>query len=160
MCWKCVDPKAKTPELLEFLRQSVEDDGWAFQTALGTELCASIAYTVGLTALGLPELVLTGTDPLPACALLDELAQEATRARLRAGDRMLRPDDGSMVEIVRVAQAGSRLRSAAALYGGAVRGLQVVRVDAAGRWPWQAKAALEAQPMLGVRVALPLCRAS
>lgn len=60
--------------------------GWAFQSEVAPD-GTPMAYTVGLTGLGEPELMVRGLPPAAAHDLLDELAYRPLRGRtgLRAG---------------------------------------------------------------------------
>ena len=115
-----------------------------------------MAAGVGLTAHGLPELVVTGLPHLRSVplvhlaarrwALADDAPAPGTRLRLR----------GSPVEVVEVTHPEEHLFIATAVYGSdEVRAQQLVWADARGRWPWEVghRASRRGQPMLGTREA-------
>jgi hypothetical protein len=152
MCQLCDRPDLTMDAYLDAVRDRLTRDRFLVQAVSGSMTRAELSYTVGLTASGLPELVVLGVR-----------AEEAQRLLTSWGEYVL---DGSVVlpgealtcgpwvmEAVAVARPTDHLRVAAALYGDAVRGLQLAWCDSAGRWPWQPghRARRAGQPLLGER---------
>ncbi|NIH82130.1 DUF4262 domain-containing protein [Amycolatopsis viridis] len=112
--------------------------GWAVMSFEGNGSRPPWAYTVGLTARGRPELVVTAMAPLPARDVLNDVAAHLLRTGepdLSPGERL--PGPGNLLlEAVAVAVPPVHLRTAADLFGLEIRATQLVHADARGRWPW------------------------
>lgn len=133
MCWACDHGSASH---LEQVGRLIDRHGWAVQYVETGRAQAPYAYSVGLTAVGLPELVVTGLRPARAATLLNQAA-----SRLRAGvppvpGSVLVLRGGMQVEVVRLAEPDAHLPVAAELFGCAVRAVQLVWADGSGRSPW------------------------
>jgi hypothetical protein len=156
VCWMCDHPDATFDDYVdELLRPRIERFGFAVQAVGGSRVHAPFSYTVGLTALGLPEAVVTGKRPTEAADVLNDLAREPALA----GDHLER--DGELFEVVAVPHPEAHLHIATGLYGPAsVRARQLVWADDRGRWPWERghRGGRGGQPVLGPR-ALPQTRA-
>lgn len=155
MCWQCENPGATTADYLEFVRSLINRHSWAVQAVEGTRVGPPWSYTVGLTAFGAPELVVTGMSHARAAALLNEAAEHVMHSEAPpAGDRVTFPD-GPRVEFVEVTNADAHLSTAIALFGPVARGLQIVWADDRGHWPWQLgfRGTRGGQPVLGIRAA-------
>lgn len=153
MCWKCDHPDGTTEEYLAELRQTVLESGWAVQYVESDRM--PFAYTVGLTRYGLPELLVTGVAPRRAARMLNTLGRRAVGGeRPSPGMRIALPA-GPLVEMVEVEHPDVYLIFAGAMFGDEVTALQVVWVDARGRWPWTASFddGRGTQAVLGVRAA-------
>ncbi len=74
MCWMCDHPGATRQDYLDHLRSIIGRVGWVVQTVEGDRVRAPYAYTVGLTARGKPELLVTGMAAYRAVKLLNEFA--------------------------------------------------------------------------------------
>ena len=74
MCWQCDNPHRTTDDYLDVLREIINGHGWAVQYVEGED--RPFAYTVGLTDLGLPELLITGLPPRTAKRLLNSIAHD------------------------------------------------------------------------------------
>ena len=138
MCWLCDNPDRPFEDYLqEMVVPVVERDGWALQATPG------LAYTIGRTPRGEPELVVTGKLPDDARDLVEGAL--AGEEEPRAGGRCdLLP--GPAVHVVRLSDPRV-LTVAWALYGPQVRGLQLVWADSRGDWPWDGSGAV--QELLG-----------
>jgi hypothetical protein len=133
VCWMCDHPEAMFEDYVQEVLQPVIDRyGWAAQGVGGSG--RPYMYTVGLTARGRPELVVTGRSFESAYDLLDAaLATDEPRAGHRF-DLL----SGPMLQVLRVPRAHEHLAVATALYGEQVQALQLVWADGRGRWPWEA----------------------
>ncbi len=140
-------------ELLDDLRALVRQFGWAVQDVDAGPDPDDVpcSYTVGLTAMGHPELVVVG---LPSSAAHDYLylAVEAVRLgrRFEAGMRT-EALTGSNAPVVFVeAVDTSRLTAVGEIYG-TVEALQLVWPDSSGHLPWEGdyRNPPGTQPLLG-----------
>src|SRR5687767_12106802 len=127
MCWSCDNPDGDY--LAEVVLPTIERCGWMVQAVSGRP---RLAYTVGLTERGLPELVTTGLAPARAHVLLNSVA---------AAGLVLVPGESVQVgeqvlEVVEVPHPDAHLFTALALYGDALRAVQLVWADERGHWPW------------------------
>ena len=152
MCDLCDRPDLTMDAYLDELRDLVARGRFAVQSVEGSRTSAELSYTVGLTAYGLPELVVVALRPAEAHELLarwgDYLLDESL---VLPGEALT--SGPYVMEAVEVARPGDHLQVAAALYGDRVRALQLAWCDSAGRWPWQPghRARRAGQPMLGER---------
>ena len=159
MCWMCERPEATFADYVEEVLQPMIDRfGWAVQAVGGSRVHAPFSYTVGLTARGLPELVVTGKQPVEAAAILNGFAGHVSRAvppepgdRVQLGTRWF--------EVVGLPHPEAHLFVATGLFEG-VQALQLVWPDERGQWPWQRghRGGRGGQPVLGPR-AEPQARA-
>ena len=138
MCWMCDTPGASFEVYLDdVVRPVIDRCGWAVQAVGARGGWPELAYTVGLTAQGRPELVVSGKSPPAAHELLEAvLAGDPPRAGYRY-DLPLGPP----LQVVRVTSPARRLTVARALYGARVAGTQLVWADGRGRWPWETRSA-------------------
>ncbi|WP_410567734.1 DUF4262 domain-containing protein [Amycolatopsis sp. cmx-4-61] len=151
MCFECENPDRSG--YLERLRGGVAERGWLVQGVASAGPYPPWAYTIGLSGYGLPELVVTGLPMLAAGSLLNALASQALRGSPpSAGERIPLPD-GRLLEVVELAEPSAHLVFAVALYGPAIRALQLVHADAQGRFPWSPayRDGRAGQPVLGPR---------
>ncbi|MFE3291990.1 DUF4262 domain-containing protein [Rhodococcus sp. NPDC059234] len=136
------------------LLRIIDRCGWALQyveSAVDERgIHPAFCYTVGLTEIDCPEVVVTGRVVDQSAAVLDELG-----ARLWDGDS-LRPGErisagGLDLFLVEVRECESWLLGAVALYGqGQVSALQAVWADCEGRLPWEGTVGSAiVQPLLG-----------
>src|SRR3954462_9180181 len=70
MCQLCDQPDLTTEEYDDQIRALVDQHRFAIQAVGGSRCQAEFSYTVGLTAHGLPELVVTGVRAADAGRLL------------------------------------------------------------------------------------------
>lgn len=145
MCAMCASETYE--RVVADLAETVREHGWAVRVVYGEGPRPPWAYTVGLGAAGLPELVVTGLPAERAVELLNEAADHLLDAGVAPvpGER---PSSG--LEYVAVAEPDAHLVHAVALYGEGRRAVQLVWADERGRWPWEA-AAGGVQPVLGPR---------
>ncbi len=160
MCWLCDHPGASRLDYLEHVREVIADYCYAVQGVQRDRTRPPQAYTVGLTAHGKPELLVTGMRLERATELLDGVASHVLHAEPpRPGERV-QLIDGPLIEIVEVTDPAVRLPTAAEIFGPEVRALQLVHADDRGHWPWQAgfRGIHGGQPVLGSRVPAPGAR--
>lgn len=136
------------------LRRMIERYGWALQyveSAVDEHgIHPAYCYTVGLTAQGRPELVITGRVPEQSAEVLNDLGGWREDGHpLTAGDGYT--VGGLGVYLVEVRECESWLLRATDLYGDRVRALQAVWADCRGLLPWESEpGSTLVQPLLGV----------
>jgi hypothetical protein len=140
------------------VRSSVDEDlgaliseyGWAVRHVGGTEQEAPFSYTVGLSTLGLPEIVTTGLPFASSHEFLNMVALE-TRDGLAVthGARSTRFTDSGDIAFIRVEDTRG-LTAVQDRYGEVVA-LQLIWPDSTGAYPWDAgyRNPPDAQPLLG-----------
>ncbi|MGE2726058.1 DUF4262 domain-containing protein [Mycolicibacterium pulveris] len=151
MCWQCDHPEATRADYHDVLRRIIRKRGWAVQFVESDR--TPFAYTIGLHAAGLPELLVTGLSPDWSMRLLNTVANYLIRERVPApGDTMQLPD-GWQAEFVAVAAPDAHMGLAVELCGPEVRALQIVWRDKHGHSPWCPEFNKRGgrQPVLGVR---------
>ena len=153
MCWKCDHPNAPDREYLARLETMICCHGWVVQGVERDRVHPPWAYTVGLTLLGRPELVITGLPLTRATRVLNDVAAHLAHAKAPAPGSEVTLIDGPLIELVRVTQPATHLIMAVELYGKGIRALQLVHADDRGRWPWDAwyRGIRGGQPILGIR---------
>jgi Domain of unknown function (DUF4262) len=153
MCWKCDHPDGTIEEYLDEVRAKILKHGWAAQYVESDR--TPYAYTIGLHARGLPELVVTGVSPQGALRLLNAVVRDVMSGDRLTPGRQMTPPAGPVLEIVQVDHPDAHMDTAIAIYGPQVRALQLVWADDRGRWPWAPgfSDARVRQPVLGVRAA-------
>lgn len=135
MCDRC-DQTGLTPDdYLDHVREIVRDNRFAVQGVSGTGCQADMWYSVGLTAQGLPELVVTGFRAADGARLVQLWADYLLDCSAVLPGETLETGP-YLLEAVAVEHPHEHLLIAHALYGDAVRGLQLVAADSHGRWPW------------------------
>ncbi|MFC4604325.1 DUF4262 domain-containing protein [Rhodococcus kronopolitis] len=153
MCDIC---NGKTPrQARRDLELSIEEYGWALQyveSAVDERgVHPAFCYTVGLTALGCEELVITGRVMEQSAEVLNTLAERIWDGReFTAGERV---DAGGLdLCMVPVRECEGWLLTAKRLYGaGNVRAVQAVWADCDGLLPWEgAITSTIVQPLLGL----------
>lgn len=112
---------------------------------------AAFSYTIGLTALGHPEIVMTGMPFGPAQAFLNLVGGMVKEGRVFGPGTLTHDltDDGSVVAFVGVSDT-SGLTAVEQVFG-RVEALQLVWCDSHGAMPWEAGYvnAASAQPIWG-----------
>lgn len=138
---------------LQDMLDKIAKHGWAVQGVFGdAEIeAAPFAYTAGLTAQGLPELVIYGLDVGLAGNVLNSAATQMIEsgefAAGQAVSRLIRNFDMVAIEVLLPVD----LLAAVQIYG-PVRAIQLVWPDTEGRFPWQTGYEFAAiiQPLMGV----------
>ena len=153
MCERCDDPTLTPERYLAQLTALIARHGWAVQGIERERGRPPWAYTVGLTGLGRPELLVTGLVPTRAVVLLNAVAAHLVHAEVPAPGEQVPLVGGPVVEFVRLPHPEVHLLRAVDLYGSTVEALQVVWTDDRGRWPWQLgfRSSRGGQPVLGPR---------
>ena len=141
-------------QVLEDLRRVVDRFGWAVLHGGGTGPGdPRWSYTVGLSRLGHPEVIVVGL-PFEAAETYLNLVGEAVRAGARFRPGVVTTaltDADSPVVFLEVADTG-RL-AVAEQFAGSVDALQLVWPDSTGKLPWEEghRNPPHAQPLLGPR---------
>ena len=156
MCWQCDNPHRTTDDYLDVLREIIDGLQWAVQYVEDED--RPFAYTIGLTDLGLPELLITGLPPRTSGRLLNSLAHDMVD-----DGTVLRPamhidyQSEFLLEVVKVDHPDVHLRFAVAICGPEVRALQLVWADDFRRWPWDRgwSDGRRWQPVFGIRSPVP-----
>jgi Domain of unknown function (DUF4262) len=132
------------------LARMVKTHGWAIRHVLGSSTAAPFSYTVGLTARGWNELVITGLPADVADVFIrNAVDEQASSGPFRAGGRTAALTESGWVVMLGV-EDRSGLTAAARLIGD-FEALQLVWPDSANRFPWERgyRNPPEAQPLLG-----------
>lgn len=135
---------------LDQVRSVIARNGWAVQGVIGTRTQPAFAYTVGMTARGLPELITYGLHVKTAQTVLNTAAR-----RLTGGDDVYahgRIATGlANMDPVLIESATDRpLVIARQVFPDReVRALQLVWPDPVGLWPWQPGSTMAGTPLLG-----------
>jgi len=156
MCWRCDNPDGTTEEYLEELRAMIADHGWAVQYVESDNRPS--AYTVGLHARGLPELLMTGLSAEVSCRVLNSIAHMIVDDGVVVAPAMhIYYQDRFLIEVVQVEHPDVHMRFAVELFGPKVRAMQLVWADEKGRLPWEAGwgHGRRRQPVLGRRADWP-----
>jgi hypothetical protein len=114
-----------------------------------------MAYTLGLTSRGRPELVMTGLPPRRATWLLNAVASYVLDTAVPRPGESVQVEGGPLMEVVRVAEPSAHLFTAVEFYGPGIQALQLAWADDRGNWPWDAgfRGHKGGQPVLGLRTA-------
>jgi hypothetical protein len=153
MCWACDHPDRTDDDYLDWMRGVIARVGWAVQGVERDRIHPPWAYTVGLTAHDLPELVVTGLPLRPAADLLNAVAGHAMHDTAPKPGDQVELRGGPLIEVVEVAAPAAHLNMAVELCGPGVRALQLVHADDRGHWPWERgyRGVRGGQPLLGTR---------
>ncbi len=155
MCWLCDNPHRSTEDYLDVLREIIRTHRWAVQYVEGED--RPFAYTIGLHALGLPELVITGLPPQQSARVMNSIAHDVVdHGTVLAQAMHIEYQSELMLEVVEVEHPDVHLGFAVALFGPEIRALQVVWTDDHRHWPWDRGwlHGRRRQPVLGRRTPL------
>lgn len=137
---------------LDELRSLIAAHGWAVRNVSDADPAKCLSYTVGLTASGHPEVVMTGLPPEVGTAFLNIVGEIVVREgeRFTAGEPTTELADGPAMPVIEVLDT-SGLTAVEAIYGG-VSALQIVWTDSRGYLPWEPAYANPpgSQPLLGL----------
>ncbi|HKD87502.1 MAG TPA: DUF4262 domain-containing protein, partial [Streptosporangiaceae bacterium] len=135
----------------------IDTHGWAVQAVERYRVRPPWAYTVGLTAAGRPELVVTGMSRSRAAHLLDDVAAHVLHAGPLVPGEQHALEGGPLIEVVELTEPSAHLVMAVELFGKGIRAQQLVHADDRGHWPWDVgyRGVRGGQPVLGVRTAPP-----
>lgn len=95
-----------------------------------------LAYTIGLSRLEHPELVIFGLEPAAAMAVLDVVAQAVVRGDVRIADGDEIRDEHWRLQAFALPDPDDVIVRAGWFFGHSVPALQLVYPDAHGTWPW------------------------
>lgn len=154
MCWTCDHPGTTQTDFHDHMADLIDRYGWAVQYVERDRDHPPFAYTVGLTLIGRPELVMTGMPARRVHPLLNDRAATLRRDGPPSPGERFSIAGGPTVEVVELAVPDAHLDTAVALFGAdTVRALQLAWADDRGRWPWERghRAGRGGQPVLGVR---------
>ena len=153
MCWVCEHPESTKADRLAYVRDLLDENPWVVIGVEGEGRRPPYSYTVGLTAAGRPELVITGLAKERGARVLTAVADRLLDATPPAPGARFRLPGRRPGEIVRVAEPTVHLEVAADLFGGRLSALQLVYADSRGRWPWDRsyRSGRAGQPVLGPR---------
>ena len=152
MCEMCDQPERSLDEYVAHVRELLAAQRFAVQSVMGSRTSPELSYSVGLTAHGLPELIVLGVRRAEAHRLIDNWAEYLLDVSLVLPGETL--ESGPFyLEAIEVDRPQDHLVLAGRIYGAAVRALQLAWVDDRGRWPWEAghRARRAGQPLLGQR---------
>lgn len=123
---------------LDDVRSKIDTYGWAVRNVSDPDPAKCLSYTIGLTAHGHPEVVMTGLPPEVGTAFLNIVGEIVVRegGRFAAGEATTELADGPAMPVLAVLDT-SDLTAVHAIYGD-VPALQIVWTDSAGRLPWEA----------------------
>jgi hypothetical protein len=140
-------------EPLDELRRLIAEHGWAVRHVVDPNPAKCFSYTVGLSSLLHPELVMTGLPPDVAHAFLNVAASIVARehGHFAPGEQTTKLADGRSFPVIAVADV-SGLTAVESLFGD-VRAVQIVWTDSQGNLPWDAayRNPPGSQPLLGPR---------
>lgn len=155
MCWQCDHPGATDDDYRSEIAGRIALYGHAVQGIEGDGVHPPWAYTVGLTARGDPELVVTGMGLSQASVLLNQVAclLENPGLIVPGADAIMRQGSPGefAIQVIEVIRPWAHLHVAVEFFGQDIRALQLVHADPAGRWPWEPGFAsgIGPQPVLG-----------
>lgn len=129
------------PEKLhQKLRERIGKKQWTVLEVLPDRSGPVFYYTVGLTARGLPELVLFGLDSDTGQKALDNIAAMLVKGAEHADGTLLHDVLQNVPVTLREipqTKAEMHMRYASEFFPDGVRGMQVVWPDTSGVFPWQ-----------------------
>jgi hypothetical protein len=153
MCWVCDHPESTKAARLDYVRGLLEDHPWVVIGVERDGYRPPYSYTVGLTELDRPELVVTGLTKERGANVLMAVAERILETEAPTAGTRLQLPGRRPGEIVRIAEPSVHLGVAADLFGERLTALQLVYADIRGRWPWDKnfRNGRAGQPVLGPR---------
>lgn len=154
MCWVCDHPESTRAAQLAYVRGVLEEHPWVVIGVERDGYRPPYSYTVGLTGLDRPELLITGLSKERAAKVLIAAADLVLDTGVPAAGARVRLPGKRPGEIVQVAEPSVHLGIATDLFGTErVTALQLVYADVRGRWPWDKNFhnGRAGQPVLGPR---------
>jgi hypothetical protein len=141
-----------SPNEREFadLERMVDTHGWAIGHVLGNASAAPFSYTVGFTARGWDELLITGLPAVVADVFIrNAMDEQESSGAFQPGDRTNALTESGSVALIRVYDR--RGLPAAERMRGDFEALQLVWPDSNDNFPWDIgyRNTPEAQPVLG-----------
>lgn len=144
-------------ELDDEIRRMVDAHGWAVQGVADENPAYCVSYTVGLTAVDHPELVMTGLAPREAYDFFQIACPSilAGKERLVAGESTQLMTEDRPLPVIAVVDTAD-LTAVWDVYG-KVDALQIVWTDSNDVLPWEAgyQNPPEWQPLLGPQESKP-----
>lgn len=152
MCWLCDHPDATWDDYLDLVREKIARFGWATQHVERAGIHPPWSYTVGLTDLDEPELVVTGLPMERASALLHRVVGHTPYHAIPEPGEQVELPGGPLIQIIEVAEPSAHLEMAVDMYGPLIHAVQVVHADDRGHWPWETgyRGVRGGQPVLGI----------
>lgn len=156
MCWVCDHPESNNAARLAYVQGLLEQHPWVVIGVERDGYRPPYSYTVGLTELDRPELLITGLTKERAANVLMAVAEQVLEDETPAPGTRLHLPGKRPGEIVRIAEPSVHLSVAADLFGERLTALQLVYADIRGRWPWDKdfRNGRAGQPVLGPRTRL------
>lgn len=153
MCWVCDHPESTKAARLAYVRGLLAEHPWVVIGVDRDGCRPPYSYTVGLTELDQPELLITGLSKDRAANVLMAAVQQVLGSVVPVAGARIRLPGRRAGEIVRVAEPSVHLGVAADLFGERLTALQLVYADVRGRWPWDKnfRDGRAGQPVLGPR---------
>jgi hypothetical protein len=154
MCWQCDHPESARQDYLGYMQDLIDRFGWAVVGVEGDRIHPPWAYTLGLTAYGHPELVITGLPGPRATWLLNTVATTVLETTIPQPGDEVHIEGCPAMEAVKVIQPSAHLTVAVEFYGPGIQALQLVYADDRRHWPWNPGFRGHhrgGQPVLGVR---------
>ena len=153
MCWECEHPESSHQDYLDHMQGLIDRFGWAVVGVEDDGIHPPVAYTLGLTPRGRPELVVTGLPTRRATWLLNAMASYVLETAVPRPGESVQLEGGPLMEVVRVAEPSAHLFTAVEFYGPGIQALQLAYTDDRGHWPWDAgfRGHKGGQPVLGLR---------
>lgn len=159
MCDLCDDPDLTMEAYADRLRGWLAQERFVVQSVTGSRTTAEFTCSVGLTAHGLPELIVLGLRPDDAARLvagwgdylLDHSLYMLDHSLVLPGETLR--SGPFALEAIEVARPQDHLVLAVEIFGPDVRALQLAWADERGRWPGEPshRARRAGQPLLGQR---------
>lgn len=141
-------------EYVQDLKRSIDEFGWALQYVESEVdrygIHPAFCYTVGLTDLGSPEIVVTGRGPQESSRILNSLGSFVASGLLDIEAGMGCSAAGFELFTIDVPDCADILHAASDVYGnGRFGAVQTVWRDLDGSLPWEGIPSIVVQPIFG-----------